>query len=101
MRLVPRLIDKAFELGFEVTGGDLMRDGRCPYGSKSSKHGRRLAIDINLFRDGVYLKNGEDYRELGEYWESLGMIWGGRFGDDPATPKIEGWDANHFEGLDP
>lgn len=28
MRLLPRLIDKAHELGFEIRGGDLFRDPR-------------------------------------------------------------------------
>lgn len=100
-QMVPHLIDKAFSLGFEVTLGDAFRDSRCPYGSQSSKHKRRLAIDLNLFRGGEYLTRTSDYLQLGEYWESIGGIWGGRFGDDPATPEIEGWDGNHFEWLDP
>jgi hypothetical protein len=86
MRMIPRLIDKAFELGFEVTGGDLYRDPRCPYGAENSKHKRRLAIDLNLFRNGKYLTQTEDHRELGEWWESVGGIWGGRF-----------FDGNHYE----
>lgn len=86
MRAVPRLIDKAHDLGFEVTGGDLFRDPRCPYGSKKSKHRDRLAIDLNLFRDDRYLGATEDHRELGEWWESIGGIWGGRFKD-----------GNHYE----
>lgn len=88
-RQVPRLIDYAYELGFEVTLGDAFRDSRCPYGSKSSKHKRRLAIDLNLFLDGIYLTRTEDHRKLGEYWESLGGIWGGRFND-----------GNHYEWPD-
>lgn len=94
---VAELIDKAISLGFDVTLGDAFRDPRCPYGSKSSKHRRRLAIDINLFKDGVYLDSTDAHRELGEWWESQGGIWGGRFGDDPVTPKIEGRDGNHYE----
>jgi hypothetical protein len=83
---VPRLIDEAHALGYEVTLGDAYRDPRCPYGSRSSRHKSRLAIDLNLFKDGVYLTSTEDHRELGEYWESLGGIWGGRFND-----------GNHYE----
>ena len=90
MRAVPRLVDYAFSLGYEVTGGDLARDRRCPYGSKSSKHHRRLAIDLNLFLDGVYLTRTEDHEKLGAYWESLGGIWGGRFND-----------GNHYEWPEP
>ena len=85
-KLVPRLIDKAFELGFEVTLGDAYRDPRCPYGSKSSRHRSRLAIDLNLFKDGVYLTQTEDHEPLGLWWESQGGIWGGRFDD-----------GNHYE----
>ena len=81
-KLVPRLIDKAFELGYTVTLGDAYRDERCPYGSKSSLHRVRLAIDLNLFRNGKYLTHTEDHRELGEWWEGIdGCVWGGRFED--------------------
>ncbi len=85
-KAVPSLIDHAYELGFEVTLGDAYRDPRAPYGSKSSKHRRRLAIDLNLFRDGRWLTQTEDHAQLGEYWESIGGIWGGRFDD-----------GNHYE----
>lgn len=86
MRMVPRLIDKAFELGFEVTGGDLYRDSRCPYGSKSSRHRSRLAIDLYLFMNGKYLTKTVDHKALGQWWEDQGGIWGGRFND-----------GNHYE----
>lgn len=78
---VPLLINKAFELGYEVTLGDCHRNTKCPYGSKTSFHHRRLAIDLNLFRGGVYVTSTEGHRALGEYWESLGGVWGGRFND--------------------
>lgn len=76
-----RLILRAITLGYEVTLGDAYRDPRCPYGHPHSLHRMRLAIDLNLFRDGIYLTETEDYRELGEYWESIGGSWGGRFDD--------------------
>lgn len=85
-RHVPLLLSRAFELGFEVTLGDAYRDPRCPYGSKSSRHKVRLAIDLNLFKDGEYLRKTSDHEELGTFWESLGGIWGGRFND-----------GNHYE----
>ena len=88
-RMVPRLIDKAHELGFEVSLGDAFRDPRVHgefgkkmgYSSSRSCHKLRLAIDLNLFRDGQYLSSTEDHRELGEWWESQGGTWGGRFHD--------------------
>jgi len=85
-KMVPKLINMAFELGYEVTLGDAYRDPRCPYGSTRSKHHRRLAIDLNLFKDGRYLTRTEDHKCLGEYWEALGGVWGGRFDD-----------GNHYE----
>jgi len=63
-----------------------------------SKHLNRLAIDLNLFIDGVYVDDPEKYRPLGEYWESLGGRWGGRFGVKPKDyDKKVGWDSRHFE----
>jgi len=83
---VPRLIDAAFVLGYEVTLGDAFRDSRCPYGSMFSKHKKRLAIDLNLFKDGVYLTRTKHHKKLGKFWESIGGVWGGRFND-----------GNHYE----
>lgn len=50
-------------------------------GIRNSLHELGLAVDFNLFRDGVYLDATEAHRPLGEYWESIGGAWGGRFGD--------------------
>ena len=83
---VADLIHNAFIMGYEVTLGDAYRDSRCDYGKTDSKHRLRLAIDLNLFSDGLYLETTEDHRPLGEYWESIGGIWGGRFDD-----------GNHYE----
>lgn len=91
MRFLPRLIDKAHELGFELRGGDLFRDPRVHghvgekkgYGYYRSCHKLKLAIDLNLFRDGKWLEDTEDHRELGEWWESQHELftWGGHWGD--------------------
>jgi hypothetical protein len=88
-RMVARLIDKAYEMGYEVTLGDAYRDARVHgifgekkgYGAGRSCHKLRLAIDLNLFRNGRYLERSEDHRQLGEWWESQGGTWGGRFRD--------------------
>lgn len=81
--LVPRLIDKAIELGFEVTLGDAYRDPRVPYGHLFSAHKKRLAIDLNLFRNGEFLESTDAHKELGEWWEQQHpqARWGGRFRD--------------------
>ena len=91
MRMLPRLIDKAHEMGFELRGGDLFRDPRVfgavgeskGYGHPKSAHKNKLAIDLNLFRDGRFLADTEDHRPLGEWWElqAPDARWGGRFKD--------------------
>ena len=86
---VPMLINKALELGYEVTLGDAYRDPRVHgsfgerkgYGESKSFHKLRLAIDINLYKEGKYLTKTEDHKVLGEYWESLGGSWGGKWQD--------------------
>lgn len=87
--MVSRLIAKAYELGYEVTLGDAYRDPRVfgkigerkGYGESKSAHKQRLAIDLNLFKDGKFLSGTEDHKPLGEWWESQGGAWGGRFED--------------------
>lgn len=90
-RFVPRLIDKAHELGLEVTLGDAFRDPRVHgalgvklgYGHPKSAHKQRTAIDLNIFKDGVYQTTETWYKELGEWWEKQHDLarWGGRFQD--------------------
>lgn len=99
-KLVPRLIDKAYELGFEVTLGESYRSpeeaarlAALGKGIKNSLHTQRLAIDLNLFRNGYYLTSSESHRPLGEWWESQGGAWGGRFTDAQGKPRPDG---NHY-----
>jgi hypothetical protein len=87
--MVSSLVRFAYERGYELTFGDAYRDPRVHgevgqkvgYGHAKSAHKRRLAVDFNLFRNGVYLASSEEHRPLGEFWESLGGTWGGRFAD--------------------
>lgn len=63
-----------------------------------SKHLDRLAIDLNMFICGTLMEDREDYRILGQYWESLGGEWGGRFGVERKDYKTKvGWDPGHFQ----
>lgn len=83
--MVSLLIQFAYEQGFEITFGDAWaHDGHI----KGSFHYKRLAIDLNLFRDGRYLSSTKSHRPLGEFWEMLhrNNRWGGRFND-----------GNHYE----
>lgn len=89
--MISQLIQWLYDNGYEATFGDAFRDPRVfgpmganlAYGHKYSNHKRRLAIDLNLFKDSVYLTETEQYRAAGEYWESLSADarWGGRFND--------------------
>lgn len=81
VRMVAKLISFATVQGFELTFGDAYRAPEVPYGHTNSLHRSRLAIDLNLFRDGEYLTTTEAHQVLGEYWESIGGSWGGRFDD--------------------
>jgi hypothetical protein len=77
--------------GYETTKGDAYdtEGSECPHcGGKvpgrhkrNSFHYKRLAEDINLFKDDVYLTSTEDHREFGEFWKSLDPMatWGGDF----------------------
>ena len=68
--------------GYKFTIGEVWRPGdkRC--------HGNKLAVDINLWIpwNGAiigydYTHKTEDHLPAGEFWESIGGTWGGRFGD--------------------
>lgn len=77
-RKVALLIQFAYEQGYELTFGDAYATlGHIA----DSFHSKRLAIDLNLFKDGKYLIDTADHEPLGLFWESLGGTWGGRFRD--------------------
>jgi hypothetical protein len=82
VKLLAQLICHAYAMGYELT----LPDPRLPH-KKNSLHYIGLAQDFNLFSSGKYLKSTEAHRPLGEYWESLGGSWGGRFSDA---------DGNHY-----
>ena len=79
--MVAMLILYAQSQGYEITFGDAYRGERVPYGHAKSLHRKRLAVDLNLFKDGVYLPDTESHGVLGLFWESIGGAWGGRFKD--------------------
>lgn len=93
MTLLPRLIDKIHAEGYECTIGDAYRHPKVfgyigatkvgAYGHPRSAHKQRLAVDINLFKNGVYLVTTEDHELIGTWWEQQHPLcrWGGRFND--------------------
>ncbi|WYW97583.1 M15 family metallopeptidase [Proteus vulgaris] len=94
--MVAKLITFAQQNGYKLTFGEAYRtpeqallNEKKGSGISNSLHTQRLAVDFNLFdANGKYLTATSDYKELGEYWESLGGSWGGRFKTRP--------DGNHF-----
>lgn len=92
---VARLIQKAADLGYQVTGGELYRTAAQEQldvdqglsRTLDSNHLRRLAIDLNFFKDGQLVVPND----LGAYWEELDPLnrWGGNF------HSIK--DTDHFE----
>lgn len=89
VRMLADLLEFAHARGYEFTLGDAYRDPRVHgavgqrvgYSSANSLHKERLAIDLNLFKDGKFLTSTKDHEPLGIYWESIGGAWGGRFND--------------------
>lgn len=92
--LIPFLLAEAKRLGFQYKFGEILRSqaeaerlAKLGLGSKNSVHKLSLAVDLLLFRDGVWQKDSEAYRALGTYWESLSngkdftTHWGGHWGD--------------------
>lgn len=91
--LIADLIQHAYSLGYQLTFGETYRSpeeaarlAKAGLGIKASLHTQRLAVDLNLFKDGKYLSASNAYRPLGEYWEGQSgteydCCWGGRFGD--------------------
>lgn len=87
--MLAQLLIKADEMGYTMRIGDAYRDPRVfgnmgekiGYGHPSSCHKIGLAVDLNLFKDGVYITDTEGHRQLGEWWESIGGTWGGKFND--------------------
>ena len=78
VEMVALLIQFATWKGYELTFGDAYAtDGH----KEDSFHYKRLAVDLNLFKGGKYLINTKDHQELGNYWESIGGTWGGRWDD--------------------
>ena len=77
-RMVALLIQFAYQQGYELTFGDAWANSGH---KKDSNHYIRLAIDLNLFRNGRYLRSTKSHLPLGEFWESIGGTWGGRFDD--------------------
>jgi hypothetical protein len=83
--------------GYKIRGGELQRDPRIAEanaatgaGISNSLHILKLAIDLNLLRNGVMLTDTADHATSGAHWKSLHPLcrWGGDFTTRP--------DGNHY-----
>lgn len=84
---VGKLVQKATEMGFQVTAGELYRTpeqqqiyvktGRSR--TMNSLHLQRRAVDLNFFKDGKLTYDKATLAPLGAFWESLHQLnsWGG------------------------
>ena len=96
---VVKLISKATEWGWTVTGGELYRTveqqqiyvktGRSK--TMNSNHLKRCAIDLNFFRDGQLVYDKAQLQPLGDYWESLHPknSWGGNWSSFKDVPHFQ------------
>ena len=101
-----KLLIQAEVLGYEVTFGEVQRTvemqqlyvkaGRSK--TMNSQHLKKLAIDLNLFRNGK-LCTRDEIKPLGDYWESLHPQnrWGGNWRGLVDAGKSRFVDAPHFE----
>jgi hypothetical protein len=96
---VTKLVAKATELGFVVTGGELARTveqqeiyvktGRSK--TMNSIHLKRCAIDLNFFKDGKLTYDIALLKPVGDYWESLNPKnqWGGNWRSFKDVPHFQ------------
>lgn len=94
-----KLLAKAEELGFVVTGGELFRTveqqeiyvktGRSK--TMNSIHMKRCAIDLNFFKDGKLTYDIALLKPIGDYWESLNPKnqWGGNWKSFKDVPHFQ------------
>jgi len=71
------------ETPFEAAISWSKRCNDCPVGIKNSLHKLSLAVDIDLYMNGIYLTKTISHIIPGTYWEKLhpDCRWGGRFND--------------------
>lgn len=107
---IGQLIMFANGKGYKLTFGDAFRsaaeqmrlynEGKSQIKS-GGNHGRRLAVDFNLFKkvDGKWTLTWawEDYKVLGDYWEALDEKnrWGGDWNKNDIKDGFI--DSPHFE----
>lgn len=87
------------------TGYDIVINNDVPVLIKSKKktktlnsnHKERLAIDLNIFKNGKYITSFEDTKPVGDKWESMDIKnrWGGDWNKNDIKDGFI--DTPHFE----
>lgn len=86
----------AYSNGYRIRMGEVwrtkeqaQRNAAAGIGISNSLHIDKLAADLNVFKDGIWLTESEQLKELGDFWKKLhpDNAWGGDF----SKP-----DGNHF-----
>ena len=67
--MIEDLIHYAYQKGYEMTFGDAYAQTGH---KKNSNHYIRLAMDLNLFKNGVWLNDGTGHDKLHDHWDRLG-----------------------------
>ena len=103
-----KLIMQAAQMGFGVRLGEALRtpeQQKLYFNSGASKtmnsqHLKKLAIDLNLIKDGR-LATAAEIKPLGMWWESLDPLnrWGGSWRGLEEAGKTSFVDSPHFERL--
>lgn len=88
VKLMVEFIEWVYAQGYELTFGETWRSpqeaeiqAQSGAGIRHTLHTERLAIDLNLFKNGVLLSEKADYQPLGDKWKSMHPLarWGGDF----------------------
>lgn len=98
---VAKLIEWTYSQGYKLTFAEAFRtpeqaewNAQKGVGIRDSLHCYRLAVDLNLFKDGKWLTETHDFKPLGAFWETLSTpeakcTWGGSWGSDGNHFSIE------------
>jgi hypothetical protein len=102
-----KLIDYAFQQGFTVTLGEAYRTkeqqdiyiAQKKSKTANSMHLKRLALDLNFFKNGELIESNKELYEIGKYWESLDEKnrWGGSWRGLIESGQSTFDDYPHFE----
>lgn len=67
--------------------------------TSNSMHLKRLAIDLNIFKNGVQVTDAKELIEFGNYWRSLNTLnrWGGDWNKNGIATDEKFSDPSHFE----